>query len=134
MKAKQIWANLATGDLERTTKFYAALGFKENNSGGSPSRELTSFSFGENGLIVNFFLKEILRSNTQSEIADLKKGNEIIFSLSAGSREEIHEWVEVVKEAGGKIAVEPYEIGKGYTFVFADPDGHKFNVLYWPGM
>ncbi|HEX2746405.1 MAG TPA: VOC family protein [Verrucomicrobiales bacterium] len=131
MKAKKIWANLATGDLERTTGFYTELGFEADSS---PAQGLTSISFGEDGFIINFFLKDIFQSNTRSEIADLKNGSEIIFSLSAGSREEVNEWVEIVRKAGGKITTEPYEIGQGYTFVFADPDGHKFNVLYWPGM
>jgi uncharacterized protein len=134
MKTTQIWANLASNDIERTTKFYTELGFKANDSHGSQDQELTSFSFGENDFVVNFFLKDILQHNTQSTIADLKNGNEIIFSLSAESKEEVHEWVEIVKKAGGKITVEPYEIGPGYTFVFSDPDGHKFNILYWPGM
>jgi hypothetical protein len=131
MKTKQIWANLATSNLERTTKFYTQLGFKAN---GSQAQELTSFFLGENGFIINFFLKDVLQNNTHSEIIDIKSGNEIIFSLSAQSKEEVKEWVEIVKKAGGKITAEPYEIGKGYTFVFSDPDGHKFNVLYWPGM
>jgi predicted lactoylglutathione lyase len=134
MKAKQIWANLPINDLERTTKFYTELGFRANNPNSSASQELTSFSFGENNFIVNFFLKDILQDNTQSKITDLKNGNEIIFSLSAASKEEVNEWVGIVKKAGGKITVEPYEIRQGYTFVFSDPDGHKFNVLYWPGM
>jgi uncharacterized protein len=134
MKPKQIWANLASNNLERTTKFYTQLGFRANNSDGSQAQELTSFSFGENGFIINFFLKDIFQKNTHTEITDLKNGNEIIFSLSAGSREEVNEWMEAVKKAGGKITVEPYEIREGYTFVFSDPDGHKFNILYWPGM
>lgn len=134
MKTKQIWANLATNDLERTTKFYSALGFKANNSDGAQAQELRSFSFGENGFIINFFLKDILQKNTHTQFADLKNGSEIIFSLSAQSKEEVDEWVEVVKKAGGRIDVKPYEIRQGYTFVFSDPDGHKFNVLFWPGM
>jgi uncharacterized protein len=134
MKTKQIWANLAANDLQRSTKFYTELGFKTNGSDSSQAQELVSFSFGENNFIINFFLKDILRDNTHSEITDLKNGNEIIFSLSAQSKEEVNEWVEIVINAGGKITVEPYEIKQGYTFVFADPDRHKFNVLYWPGM
>jgi predicted lactoylglutathione lyase len=134
MKTKKIWANLATSDLERTTKFYTELGFKADDCGSSQAQELRSFSFGENNFVINFFLKDILQKNTHTEIADLKDGNEIIISLSAETKKEVNEWVEVVKKAGGKIAVEPYEIGQGYTFVFSDPDGHKFNILYWPGM
>jgi len=134
MKTMRIWANLASNNIERTIKFYTELGFKINHSYGADDQELTSFSFGEDEFIVNFFLKDIFQNNTRSEIADLKNGNEIIFSLSVESKEEVYEWVELVKKAGGKISVEPYEIGPGYTFIFSDPDGHKFNILYWPGM
>jgi uncharacterized protein len=134
MKTKQIWANLASNDIERTTRFYTELGFKVNSPINSQVQELTSISFVENDFIINFFLKDFFRNNTHSEIADLKNGNEIIFSLSAESKEEVNEWVEIVKKAGGKIDGEPYDIGPGYTFVFSDPDGHKFNILYWPGM
>lgn len=134
MKTKQIWANFATSDLERTTQFYTALGFKCNNPTGAIPAELVSVSFGENNFIINFFLKGIFEKNTQTKIADLENGNEIIMSLSAESKEEVHEWVEMVKNAGGEVTVEPSEVGPGYTFVFSDPDGHKFNVLYWPGM
>ena len=129
MKTKQKWANLAVADLERTNKFYTEIGFQSNNSMNSD--ELSSFSFGENNFIINFFLKEIIEKSTKTEFTH---GNEIIFSLSATSKEEIDDWVEMVKKAGGKISVKPYEIDKGYTFIFSDPDNHKFNVLYWPGM
>ncbi|MCS3529158.1 VOC family protein [Chryseobacterium sp. JUb7] len=132
MKTKQIWANLAVQDLERTTQFYTALGFKCNNN--MNSTELTSFSFGENNFIINFFLKDVIEKNTKVSFSDLKNENEIIFSLSADSKEELDQWVEAVKNAGGEVFAEPYAIGKGYTFGFSDPDGHKFNILYWPGM
>lgn len=133
MKIKNIWANLATNDLERTAKFYTALGFKSHPD-NADALELVSFSFGENDFVVNFFLKELLQKNTRSRIADLADGNELVMSLSAESKQEVDDWVEIVKKAGGQITVEPYEIGEGYTFVFSDPDGHKFNILYWPGM
>ncbi|MCE3074343.1 VOC family protein [Chryseobacterium gwangjuense] len=132
METKQIWANLAVADLERTTKFYEELGFTSNNS--VKSDELTSFSFGKNNFIINFFLKDILETNTKMSFSDLKTGNEIIFSLSAGSKDEVDGWVKTVEKAGGNIFAAPYEIKEGYTFGFSDPDGHKFNVLYWPGM
>ena len=110
MKTRQIWANLGTSDLERTTKFYADLGFEADNSSSSHAQKLTSISFGENDFIINFFLKQILQQNTRTAISDLSGGNEIIFSLSANSRDEVDAWVGRVKKAGGTIAVEPYEI------------------------
>lgn len=132
MKTKQIWANLPISNLERATKFYEELGFTADNS--VKSDQLISFSFGDNNFIINFFLKDILENNTKMKFSDLKTGNEIIFSLSAQSKEEVDEWVKVVEKAGGTISAAPYKIEEGYTFGFTDPDGHAFNVLYWPGM
>lgn len=132
MKTKQIWANLPISNLERTTKFYEELGFTSDNS--VKSDQLISFSFGDNNFIINFFLKDILENNTKMKFSDLKTGNEIIFSLSAQSKREVDEWVQAVEKTGGTISVAPYTIEEGYTFGFTDPDGHAFNVLYWPGM
>jgi predicted lactoylglutathione lyase len=42
----------------------------------------------------------------------------------------VKEWSDKVKEAGGTIFNEPgRDESKYYGFAFADPDGHKFNVL-----
>jgi hypothetical protein len=130
MKPKKIWANLGVEDLERTTKFYTELGFKSNGS----SKELTSFFVGEDDFVIHFFLKNILQPNMKGEIADLNNGNEIIFTLSAGSKAEVDSWENEVAKAGGTIVSKAEEFGKGYYgFVFADPDGHKFNVFYMQG-
>ncbi|KQS47462.1 glyoxalase [Flavobacterium sp. Leaf359] len=127
MKTRKIWANLGVEDLERTTKFYTQIGFQPNGF----SKELTSFLVGDDNFIIHFFLKEILKSNTKIELTDPKQGNEIIFTLSAESKEEVNQWQEAVKNAGGTIISEAEEFGKGYYgFVFSDPDGHKFNVFY----
>ncbi len=127
MKTRKIWANLGVENLERTTKFYTKVGFKPNGA----SNELTSFRVGDDNFIIHFFLKDILKSNTKIELADPKQGNEIIFTLSADSKEEVNHWQEEVKNAGGTIISEAEEFGEGYYgFVFSDPDGHKFNVFY----
>lgn len=127
MNPKMIWSNLAVSDLERTTKFYTQLGFKPNGK----SKELTSFLVGENDFVIHFFLKDVLESNVEGEIADLKYGNEVVFTLSADSREKVDNWENEVKNAGGTIVSAAGEFGRGYYgFVFTDPDGHKFNVFH----
>ena len=127
MKPKKIWANLGVSDLERTTKFYTELGFKSNGA----SNELTSFFVGENDFIIHFFLKEVLKTNTSLNLVDPAKENEIIFTLSAETKEEVDKWAKEVEPAGGRLISKPEAFGKGYYgFVFADPDGHKFNVFY----
>lgn len=127
MKTRKIWANLVVEDLERTTKFYTQLGFKSNGA----SKELTSFFVGENDFVIHFFLKDILKSNIEGDIANLKYGNEVVFTLSADSKEQVDNWENEVKNAGGTIISGAKEFGKGYYgFVFTDLDGHKFNVFY----
>ena len=128
MHPKMIWANVAVSDLARTTKFYTELGFTPN---GSPTKEITSFLFGDNKFVMHFFIKDTLRTGLKGELADLTQGNEIIFTLSADSKKEVDEWAKEVQKAGGNLVSQPEEFGKGYYgFVFADPDGHRFNVFY----
>jgi len=126
MKSNMIWANFGVKDLERTTQFYTALGFKSNGR----SDDLTSFFFGENNFIIHFFKKEILNKNLGLEISDSEKSNEIIFTISAETKEEVDQWSEKIKNSEGKLISNPEEFGDNYYgFIFADPDGHKFNVF-----
>ena len=128
MKPKKIWANLGVKDVERTRKFYSALGFKRN--GEHNVKELVSFFIGNDDFIVHFFANDALKK-FMGELSDLKQGNEIIFTLSAENKDEVNAWAEEVRNAGGQLVSEPAEFGEGYYgFVFADPDGHKWNVFY----
>lgn len=134
MNPKKIWANLAVSDLKRTTKFYTELGFKPN--GPNTSKELTSFMVGKIDFIMHFFLKDVLKTNVKSlEIADSHSVNEIVFTLSAESKDQVDNWAKEIEKAGGKIISRPEEFGEGYYgFDFADPDGHRFNVFYMEGL
>jgi predicted lactoylglutathione lyase len=133
MTPKMIWSNLAVSDLEQTTKFYTELGFKPNDTHNS--KELTSFFMGKDNFVMHFFLKDILKAGIKSEIVDSKYANEVVFTLSAENKDQVDNWEKEVEMAGGKIISRPEEFGKGYYgFLFADPDGHKFNVFYMAGL
>ena len=132
MKPKKIWANLSVHDLEKTSKFYGALGFKPNGNGSGA--EGTSFFFGKDEFVINFFTKKRFDIDINGMASGSTAGSEIIFSLSAETQDEVNKCAEEVRKIGGTIISEPKKFGEGYTFAFADPDGHKFNVLYWPGM
>jgi predicted lactoylglutathione lyase len=128
MHPKMIWANLAVESLERTTKFYTDLGFQPNCA---PNDHLTSFIVGEKDFVIHFFLKEVLRSNMNMEIADAHHAAEILFTISAESKQQVDDWAAEITKAGGKLLSQPAAFGEGYYgFLFADPDGHRFNVFY----
>ena len=59
------------------------------------------------------------------------RGGKIIFVGTAAEAAKLVGPKTKVERAGGKIISQPEEFGKGYYgFIFADPDGHKFNVFY----
>lgn len=133
MKTKQIWANLSVKDVERTHKFYKKLGFEPNGE-FSKENELASFLVGQDEFVVHFFSRDSVQFKTSigGEIADLSQGNEVMFTLSADSKEEVDEWAKEVKKAGGTLFSKPKKIFREgwYGCGFADPDGHKWNVFY----
>ncbi len=125
MKTKKIWANFSVKDAKRTNQFYTQLGFTPNKTNNYPG--LASFLFGDDDFVIHFFeqgsqIDEYLPSGSTT--------SEIMFTLSAETKAEVQEWVDKVKQAGGIIIQEAdRDKTNHYGFAFADPDGHKFNVL-----
>lgn len=128
MKTK-IWANLGVKNVEKSRAFYTKLGFEKN--AGLESDELASFLFGEDNFVVHFFKEDSLKKGMKGELADLSKGNEVIFTISAETKEEVDDWAVKVKDAGGSVFSPPEGFQGMYGCAFADPDGHKFNILKW---
>ena len=131
MKSKKIWANFSVKDAKRTNQFYTQLGFIPNKLNNDP--KLASFLFGKNDFVIHFFeqgsqIDEYLTTGS-------KTTSEIIFTLSAETEAEVNEFADKVKEAGGNILQKVRrDENNYYGFAFADPDGHKFNVLLMDNM
>ena len=130
MNAEKIWANFSVKDAKHTRQFYTQLGFTPNNPNNDP--KLASFLFGDDDFVIHFFeqgsrIDEYLPSGSET--------SEIIFTLSAETEAEVNEFADKVKEAGGKIFQKVRrDENNYYGFAFADPDGHKFNVLLMDNM
>jgi predicted lactoylglutathione lyase len=131
MKSKKIWANFSVKDANRTRQFYIALGFRPSQQNDYPG--LASFLFGDDNFVIHFFeqgsqIDKYIKPGSTSN-------SEIIFTLSAETEAEVNEYAERVKSAGGNIFQELRRDEAGYYgFGFADPDGHKFNVLLMDNM
>jgi uncharacterized protein len=125
MKPKMIWANFSVKDASRTNQFYTELGFAPNGPNNNP--KLASFLFGDGNFVIHFFEQG---SQIDEYLSSGPKSGEIIFTLSAETTEEVKEWMDKVKEAGGEILSEAdRDKTNHYGFAFADPDGHRFNIL-----
>lgn len=78
-----------------------------------------------------------MKTSLEGELSDLKHGNEIMFTLSAENKSEFDKWIDEIKNAGGSIFFDSnihrkefYDENGYHVCVFADPDGHKFNLFY----
>lgn len=131
MKSKLIWANFSVKDAKRTHEFYTQLGFTPNGPPQSDAK-LASFFFGENKFVIHFFEKG---SGIDVFFPSGSNTDEIIFTLSAETEEEVQEFEAKVRKAGGGIFRKlQRDEANYYGFAFADPDGHKFNVLLMDNM
>lgn len=131
MKSKLIWANFSVKDAKRTDEFYKQLGFTPNGSLQSDPK-LASFFFGENKFVIHFFEQG---ARIDNYFPSGPKTDEIIFTLSAETEEEVQEFEAKVSKAGGEIFQKlRRDENNYYGFAFADPDGHKFNVILMDNM
>lgn len=130
MKIENIWMNLPVKDVRKSKSFFKAIGFKENPM-HEKAEHLASFLIGKKEFVMMLFPEKDFKHFTQNDIADTKKGTEVLLNIDAQSRKEVDEMAETVRKAGGKIFAEPGESqGWMYAFGFADFDGHRWSMLY----
>jgi predicted lactoylglutathione lyase len=126
---KEFWINLPVKDLKKSKEFFTKLGFTLNPR-FSNSDEMVGLMIGDKKVIVNFFPESTFKGFTGNEISDTKQATEVLLSIDAESREEVDEMVKKAVTAGGTVCSEPGGQGWMYGCVFADLDGHRWNVLY----
>lgn len=127
---KEIWINLPVADINKSKEFFTTLGFNVSPPFNDRD-EMIKMVIGENNVIVMLFPEPMFKKFTGNDLADTGKATEVLFSISAESKEEVDELAEKVKMAGGTIYAEPKENqGWMYGCGFADLDSHRWNVLY----
>lgn len=126
---KEIWINLPVKNIQCSKSFFAELGFKFNES--HSNAESACLILGSNGLVVMLFQEALFKSFTGHDVSDTNKGSEVLISFDADSRQEVDEMMKRARNAGAFIFGEPSEVqGWMYGCGFADPDGHRWNMLY----
>lgn len=127
---KELWINLPVKDINTSKEFFTKLGFTFNEEYGNSDDSL-SLVFGAKKVIVMLFKESVFEKFTRTKTADLSLGSEVLISIDAESREEVDEICDRVEKAGGMIFGKPEEVqGWMYGCGFADPDGHRWNVLH----
>ncbi len=126
---KELWINLPVKDVNRSKEFFSKLGFKINERGSN--EHSVCFLFGIHNIPVLFFEENMFKGFSQNELADTARCSEVLISFDAESREGVDEMAQKAADAGANVFAKPTEIqGWMYGCAFADPDGHRWNVLY----
>tara|TARA_B100000676_G_C18021469_1_gene812878 strand:+ start:1249 stop:1659 length:411 start_codon:yes stop_codon:yes gene_type:complete len=124
---KQVWLNIGSQNLTIAKLFYENMPFCMINTKHSNDKMLSLY-LGDNKLVVNLFENSVFATILGASPA---QSSEMLMSIGAGSINEVNQWAQAVRNSGGKILAEPdMKDGWMYGFGFADPDGHKWNVLF----
>lgn len=124
---KMIFVNLPVKDLDKSVKFFSALGYTFNQQ--FTDETATCMVISEHiyaMLLTHAKFKEF----TPNEICDAKKSSEVLVCLSCESRAEVESFTEKAIKAGGVRHAKPKDYGFMYQDGFQDLDGHIWEFIY----
>jgi uncharacterized protein len=117
---------LGVRDLERSRRFYEALGW---STGATPTDDVVFFQTG--GFIVALWDRAKLAED--SGVQDGGGWGGVTLAYNVRSPNEVDAIIEEARKAGATIAREPgTTFWGGYSGVFVDPDGHPWEVAHNP--
>jgi uncharacterized protein len=117
---------LGVADLERAKAFYLALGWRTDTD---PSMDVVFFQAG--GMVLALWGRDRLAED--SAVSDPGGWGGVTLAFNTRSPEEVDRVIEEARAAGGSIGREPAEtFWGGYSGIFADPDGHPWEVAHNP--
>jgi predicted lactoylglutathione lyase len=117
---------LGTTDLQRSRRFYEALGWKTN---AAPEDDVVFFQAGD--MIVALWDRARLAED--SCVEDSGGWGGVTLALNFGSPGEVDAVIEEARAAGARIGREPAEtFWGGYSGIFVDPEGHPWEIAHNP--
>jgi predicted lactoylglutathione lyase len=126
MKQRVNLITLGVGDLERSRRFYEALGWKTNADAGD---DVVFFQAGE--MVVALWDRARLAED--SHVEDSPGWGGVTLAVNFASPEEVDAVTEEAREAGARIGRESGEtFWGGYSAVIIDPDGHPWEIAHNP--
>lgn len=127
---KKIFVNLPVQDLQRSVKFFAALGFDFNPQF---TDETATCMIVSDDIFVMLLTRDKFASFTPKPIADAHAVTEVLLALSLDGREAVDAMVAKAVAAGGTTYNEPQDHGFMYAHGFQDPDGHIWELFFMAG-
>lgn len=125
MKVKSIYINLSTKDLSKTRDFWTQLGFSfnENNS----NDKALCLILNEGAMYSMLIREDYFNAFTNRNISD---SSSMLIAIEVESREKLEEIVYLAMKNGGTRYKDSIEYDWMYYDSFADPDGHKWEIMF----
>jgi hypothetical protein len=119
---------LGVRDLGRARAFYEALGW---TTGAEPGDDVVFFPAG--GMVVALWDRAKLAEDSVVDDDGGGSWGGITLAHNVGSRAEVDAILDEARGAGGEVAREGAEtFWGGYSGLFVDPDGHRWEVAHNP--
>jgi uncharacterized protein len=124
--SKQIFINLITKDLARSTAFYQAIGCVKNDM--FSAEHASALAWSEEIVFMLLTEEFALNFNDNKAIADQKKSVGAFYALGLDSKEAVDEFCAKASANGGRVYINKFNQDQAgefmYTFEVEDPDGY----------
>ena len=127
----QIFVNLPVGDLDRSVRFFTALGYTFNPT--FTDENATCMILGEN-LFAMLLVEPYFRTFIEKDVSDAHRATEVLLAVPVGSREAVDALVEKALAAGAKEPRPARDLGFMYQRSYDDLDGHTWEVFHMSEM
>ena len=126
---KMIFVNLPVADLERSKRFYAALGARNEPKFSNEAAAMMVFS---DTIHVMLLTHDFYQGFTPKRIADAHQTSAVLLAISCDSPSDVDRMVDAAAGAGGKADPGPKQDmgGMMYGRSFEDPDGHHWEPMW----
>ena len=126
---RMIFVNLPIEDLDRSIRFYEAIGGRKEPKFSNEAAAMMVFS---ETIHVMLLTKPFYSTFTGKPIADAHATSQVLLALSAESPAAVDRMVEAASSAGGKADPGPKQEmgGMMYGRSFEDPDGHHWEPMW----
>ena len=127
--SRMIFVNLPIEDLERSKRFYEAIGARNEPKF---SNEAAAMMVLSDTISIMLLTKPFYATFTSKPIADARNSSSVLLALSCDSAVEVDKLVEAAAANGGKADPGPKQEMDGmmYGRSFEDPDGHIWEAVW----
>ena len=127
--SRLIFVNLPVEDLERSKRFYEALGARNEPKFSNEAAAMMVLSETINVMLLT---KPFYAGFTSKPIADAHNSSQVLLAISCGSPAEVDKLVDAAASNGGKADPGPRQEmgGMMYGRSFEDPDGHHWEPMW----